>query len=51
MQKKVKVEKNDTPDSLKEKVQKAEQEIIIEALKLHEKGKIKVKNGKVEILK
>ena len=45
MQKKVKVEKNDTPDSLKEKVQKAEQEVIIKALDLYEKGKIKV-NGK-----
>ena len=50
MQKRVKVEKNDTIDSLKEKVQKAEQEIIVKALKLYEQGKIKVKNGKVTIM-
>ena len=50
MQKKVKVEKNDTVESLKEKVQKAEQKIIVRALKLYEQGKIKVKDGKVTIL-
>ena len=50
MQKKVKVEKNDTVESLKEKVQKAEQEIIVKALKLYEQGKIKVKNEKVTIM-
>ncbi len=49
MQKKVKVEKNETVESLKEKVQKAEQEIIVKALKLYGQGKIKVKNGKVTI--
>ncbi|MEK6869151.1 MAG: phosphoribosylglycinamide formyltransferase [Nanoarchaeota archaeon] len=50
MQKKVKVEKNETVESLKAKVQKAEQEIIVKALKLYGQGKIKVKNGKVTIL-
>ncbi len=50
MQKKVKVEKNETVDSLKEKVQKAEQEIIVKALKLYGQGKIKVKNGEVTII-
>lgn len=50
MQKKVKVEKNETVEILKEKVQKAEQEIIVKALKLYERGKIKVKNGKVTIM-
>lgn len=50
MQKKVKVEKNETVESLKEKVQKAEQEIIVKALKLYEQGKIKVKNEKVTIM-
>ncbi|MEK6869645.1 MAG: hypothetical protein AABX74_05415 [Nanoarchaeota archaeon] len=50
MQKRVKVEKNETVESLKEKVQKAEQEIIVKSLKLYEQGKIKVKNGKVTIL-
>ncbi len=50
MQKKVKVEKNDTVETLKEKVQKAEQEVIVKALELYEKGKIKVSNNKVIIL-
>jgi len=36
MQKKVKVDKNETVESLKEKVQKAEQEIIVKALQLYE---------------
>ena len=50
MQKKVKIEKNETVESLKEKVQKAEQEIIVKALKLYERGKIKVENEKVTIM-
>ena len=49
MQKKVKVGKNETVESLKEKVQKAEQEIIVKALDLYEKGKISVKGKKVVI--
>ncbi|MFH1256108.1 MAG: phosphoribosylglycinamide formyltransferase [Candidatus Diapherotrites archaeon] len=49
LQKAVKIENNDTVDSLKEKVQKAEQEIIIKAIKLFSEGKIHVKKGKVEI--
>src|SRR3989338_3323951 len=40
MQKEVLIGKNETADSLKSKVQKAEHEIIIESLKLFEKGKI-----------
>lgn len=50
IQKKVKVDKNETVDSLKEKVQKAEQEIIVKALKLYGLRKIKVNGGKVTIL-
>jgi len=50
MQKKVDVVENETVDSLKEKVQKAEQEIIVKALKLYEEGKIKVEDGKVTIM-
>jgi len=50
IQKKVNVVENETVDSLKEKVQKAEQEIIVKALKLYEQGKIKVDNDKVTIL-
>jgi len=49
MQKKVNVAENDTVNSLKEKVQKAEQEVIVKALKLYEQGKIKVDNDKVTI--
>src|SRR3989344_6789673 len=42
MQKKVKIEKDETAESLKNKVQKAEQDIIVKAVDLFEKGKIKV---------
>jgi len=49
MQKEVKIEDGDTPDSLKQKVQKAEQEIIIKAIDLFEKGKIKISGKKVII--
>lgn len=49
LQKEVKIESNETIDSLKEKVQKAEQDIIIRAIDLYEKGKIKVKNNRVLI--
>ena len=49
MQKEVKIENNETIDSLKEKVQKAEQDIIVKAIGLYEKGKIKVHNKKVFI--
>jgi len=50
MQKKVDIAENETVDSLKEKVQKAEQEIIVKVLKLYEQGKINVEEGKVKIL-
>ena len=43
MQKKVPVGKNETVESLKEKVQNAEQEIIVKALRLYERGNIKLK--------
>lgn len=49
MQKIVDVDENETVDSLKEKVQKSEQEIIVKAIDLYEKGKIKVKNNKVVV--
>ncbi len=48
--KKVDVEENETVDTLKEKVQKAEQEVLIRAIKLYDGGKLKVENGKVEIV-
>ena len=50
LQKKVHVEDNETIESLKAKVQKAEQEIMVKAIKLYGEGKIKVKDGKVTIL-
>ena len=50
LQKEVKINEDETIDSLKEKVQKAEQEIIIKSIDLFEKGKIKVKNNKVSII-
>ena len=49
MQKKVQIGKNETAETLKEKVQKAEQEIIVKAIGLFEKGTIKVKNNEVVI--
>ena len=49
LQKEVNIEANETVDSLKEKVQKAEQEIIVKAIDLFGKGKIKV-DGKRVIL-
>ena len=51
LQKKVVVEENETVDTLKEKVQKAEQEIILKAIKLFAEGKIKVEGNKVKILR
>ena len=50
LQKKVPVEDNENVDSLKEKVQKAEQEIIIKAIRLYEQGRLKVEGNKVEIV-
>ncbi len=47
MQKAVEISDNETVDSLKEKVQKAEQEIILKSLGFFEKGKIKIKGRKV----
>ena len=49
MQKEVNISKGETADSLKEKVQKAEQEIIVNAIDLFGKGKIKVQGKKVFI--
>ena len=46
MQNAIEISENETVDSLKEKVQKAEQEIILKAIDLFSKGKIKVKGRK-----
>ena len=50
LQKKVPIDKDETVDTLKAKVQKAEQEVILEAVKLYDEGRLKVENGKVEIV-
>lgn len=47
MQKEVKIDESETPTTLKAKVQKAEQEIIVKAIDLYEKGMIKVKGNEV----
>lgn len=53
LQKRVAVDEGDDVDSLKEKVQKAEQEIIVKGIQLFAEGKLKIeggKEGKVRIL-
>jgi formyltetrahydrofolate-dependent phosphoribosylglycinamide formyltransferase len=49
LQKKVKIEKGETVETLKAKVQKAEQEIIIRAIKLYEQGNMQVQGKEVII--
>src|SRR3989344_2558252 len=49
MQKAVEIDEDETADTLKEKVQKAEQEIILKAIELYDKGKIKVEGERVVI--
>ena len=51
MQKAVEITEDETVESLKEKVQKAEQEIILKAIDLFEEGRIKLEDDKVKILK
>lgn len=51
MQLPVPVEDIDTPESLKAKVQAAEQAVILEAIRLYGEGKIKVEGNKVRLLK
>jgi len=50
LQKPVKVDEDDTPETLKSKVQKAEQEIILEAIKLFKQGRLRVEGRRVRIL-
>ena len=51
LQKEVPVDEEETVDSLKEKVQKAEQEIILKGIELFRDGKIKVEGRTAHILK
>lgn len=50
LQQPVMIEENETVDSLKEKVQAAEQEVILRAIRLFQQGKLKVEGKKVRIL-
>ena len=49
-QKKVRIDEEETVETLKEKVQIAEQEIILKAIRLYAQGKIKVEDNEVNIL-
>ena len=49
LQKAVSITENEIVDSLKEKVQKAEQEIILKAIKLFAQGKLKIEGRRVKI--
>jgi len=51
MQMPVPVEDDDTSESLKTKVQAAEQDVILEGIRLFQAGKLKVDGNKVRILK
>ena len=50
LQKAVDVKDDDTADSLKERVQKAEQEILIEGIKLFAEKRLKVEGNSVRVL-
>ncbi len=50
LQKAVKISWNDTPETLKQKVQRAEQEILPEAIRLLAGGKIKIEGNRAVIL-
>lgn len=49
LQKEVSITENETVDSLKTKVQKAEQEVILEGIDLFDKNKLEVVEGEVKI--
>lgn len=50
IQKPVAIEEDDTPETLEEKIHKAEHEIYPEAIRLFVEGKLKVEDRKVKIL-
>ena len=50
LQKAVEVDEEETPETLKAKVQRAEQEIIVEGLNLFSQGKLQVEGNKVRIV-
>ena len=50
LQKPVLIDEDDTPETLKPKVQKAEQEVIIEAIQLFQQGRLKIEGRCVRVL-
>ncbi len=50
LQKAVDIDEGDTIQTLRDKVQKAEQEIILKGIKLFSEGKLEVVDGKVKII-
>ena len=50
LQKAISIDEDETVDTLKDKVQEAEQEIILKAIKLFADGKLKVEGKRVNIL-
>ena len=51
LQEPVRVEEDDTPESLKKRVQTAEQKILVEGIRLFLEGKLEVREGRVRIKK
>jgi len=51
LQEPVRVEEDDTPESLKKRVQTAEQKILVEGIRLFQEGKLEVREGRVRIKK
>ncbi len=50
LQESVRVKEDDTPESLKERIQEAEQKIIVEAVRLFQNRQLKVEDGRVKVL-
>ncbi len=50
LQKAVHIEENESPQSLKDKVQRAEQDVLIEGIKLFAEGRLRVEGSKVRVV-
>jgi len=50
LQRPVQVEEGDTPDSLKARVQEAEKQVILEAIRLFQEGRLRVEGRRVRVL-
>ena len=51
LQEPVRIKDDDTPETLKKRVQQAEQKIIVEGIKLFQEGRLLVEEGRVKIKK